>query len=65
MSEISQPILTTYDVTITAIITKTYRVEAEDVEKAAEEAHQLFSVIPDNADEYYSQQIDYVCEVNE
>lgn len=65
MSEISQPILTTYDVTITATITKTYRVEAENADKAVEEANHYFSVIPDGTDEYYDQQTDSVREVDE
>ena len=65
MSEVSQPILTTYDVTITATITKTYRVEAENADKAVEEAHHFFSVIPDGTDEYCGQQTDSVRQVDE
>lgn len=45
----------TYSVTIEAVIRKTYTVEAEDEQRAQEEANQMFTVEPDG-DEYYSQQ---------
>lgn len=46
----------TYDVTIRAIITKTYRVDAETADKAVEEVHQIFSVLNDDVDENYDQE---------
>lgn len=57
MSEISQPILTPYCVTITATVTKTYRIEAENLESAIENAHEIFNLLPDDADEHYDQQV--------
>lgn len=45
----------TFDVTIRAVVTKTYRVSAEDAIKASEEAHQIFSVLNDDTDETYEQ----------
>ena len=45
----------TYDVTITATVTKTIRVEAEDEDAAYIEAHEKFSVLPDDWDEDYTQ----------
>lgn len=62
MSEASQPILTVYDVTITATITKTYRVEAENWDKAIEQANQVFSIGDDGIDELYSKHVESVCE---
>jgi len=45
-----------YDVTITAKITKTYRVEADDEEEAIETAHQIFSVVAEEGiEENYDQ----------
>jgi hypothetical protein len=44
-----------YDVTIKAVVTKTYRVEAENEEEATETAHQLFTVINDDTPEDYEQ----------
>lgn len=44
-----------YNVTIECVIRKTYTVDAEDMQKASEEANQLFTVEPDG-DEYYSQE---------
>jgi hypothetical protein len=46
----------TYDVTITAQITKTYRVEANSVEGAHEAANEIFSVLCDDVDENYDQE---------
>ena len=47
----------TYNVTIRATITKTYRVEAENVDKATEVAHEIFSVLNDDTDENYEQDL--------
>lgn len=44
-----------YDVTITARVTKTYRVTAENEDQADEMAHEVFSILKDAADEYYEQ----------
>ena len=46
----------TYAVTIQAIITKDILVEAEDEDKAVEQAHEQFSVLNDGDDEYYEQE---------
>jgi len=46
----------TYDVTIVARIYKTIRVEAENEDKAYEEAHEQFSVLNDGTDERYEQE---------
>ena len=40
-----------YDVTIQATVTKTIRVEADDGQRATEQAHQIFTVEPDQLDE--------------
>jgi hypothetical protein len=45
----------TYDVTIRAIITKTYIMEAESSDKAAEQANELFTPELDPC-EYYEQE---------
>jgi hypothetical protein len=47
--------MTKYQVTIEAVIRKTYKVEAEDMQKAQEMANEMFTVEPDG-DEYYDQQ---------
>ena len=44
-----------YDVIITVTITKTIRVEAEDIEEAEETAHGIFSVANDGIPEKYDQ----------
>jgi hypothetical protein len=46
----------TYEVTIRATITKDVLVEAEDENKAAEQAHEEFSVLNDGSDENYKQE---------
>lgn len=43
-----------YQVTVEAVIRKTYEVEAEDEQKAQEMANEMFTVEPDG-DEYYDQ----------
>ena len=48
--------MTKYQVTIEAVIRKTYEVEAEDMQKAQEMANEMFTVEPDG-DEYYDQQV--------
>lgn len=45
-----------YDVTIKATVTKTYRVDAEDEDKAVEEAHTIFSVLNDDIPEDYEEE---------
>ncbi len=55
----------TYDVTITATVTKTIRVEAENEHNATDLAHQVFSVDAETGtDERYSEHTDNVREVN-
>ena len=46
-----------YDVTVRAIVTKTYFVEAEDEDAAVDIAHETFSVLNDGIDENYDQDI--------
>lgn len=46
-----------YDVTIQAIVTKTYRVTAESADKAVEIGHETFSVLNDDAPETYDQDL--------
>ena len=46
-----------YNVTIRATITKTYKVEAENEEQAAEYGHEMFSVLNDDTDEDYTQDV--------
>ena len=46
----------TYEVTVQAVIRKTYTVEADDMQKAQELAHEMFTVEPEG-DEYYEQDI--------
>ena len=47
-----------YDVTITATVKKTLRVNALTEEEAVEEAHQIFSVLNDGEPEKYEQDTD-------
>jgi hypothetical protein len=54
-----------YDVTITARVTKTYRVTAEGEEQAYEAAHDVFSVLPDHGREYYEQETLDIEEIEE
>ena len=44
-----------FDVTITATITKTIRVEADTEDEATEQAHQIFTVTNDGGPEKYDQ----------
>jgi hypothetical protein len=53
----------TYEVTVQAIIRKTYTVEADDMQKAQEMAHEMFTVEPED-DECYEQDIVDVCEAS-
>jgi hypothetical protein len=48
----------TYDVTIRATIYKTIRVEAENENDAYVEAHEVFSVMPDDSERYDEETID-------
>jgi hypothetical protein len=41
-----------YHVAITATITKNYTIRAPDEDKAAEVAHQIFSVLPEEPEDY-------------
>lgn len=52
-----------YDVTITARVTKTLRVEADNEQDACEFAHQEFSVVSDQLPEHYNEDTDNVTEV--
>ena len=45
-----------FKVTIKAIVTKTYQVEADNVETAYELAHEKFSVLNDDTPEHYEQE---------
>jgi hypothetical protein len=54
----------TYDVTIQAIVTKTIRVEADNLEAAYCEAHEQFSTECDGQERYEEQTLD-VKEVTE
>jgi hypothetical protein len=45
-----------YDVTVRAIVTKTYRVDAKDEDEAVEEAHCVFSVLNDEVPEDYNEE---------
>jgi hypothetical protein len=45
-----------FEVTIRATVTKTYLVDSDNIESAIEDAHDYFSVIPDNAPEKYEQE---------
>ena len=47
--------MTKYQVTVEAIIRKTYEVEAEDSQKASEMANEMF-IVETTPDEYYHQQ---------
>ena len=46
-----------YNVTIRATITKTYPVEAENEEQASEYGNEMFSVLNDDTDEDYTQDV--------
>jgi len=48
----------TYDVTIRATIYKTIRVEAENEDDAYVEAHEVFSVMPDDSERYEEETMD-------
>jgi len=53
----------TYEVIIEAVVRKTYKIKAEDDQKAQELAQEQFSVLNElGVDEYYSQNILEVCE---
>ena len=47
--------MTEFDVTIRAVVTKTYRVEANDEDEACETAHQIFNINNDDTPEDYEQ----------
>jgi len=52
-----------YDVTIKAVVTKTYRVDAKDEDEAVAEAHSIFSVLNDDVPEDYDEETLHVEEV--
>jgi len=52
-----------FDVTIKATVTKTYRVNAEDEDKAVEESHGFFSVLNDDTPEDYEEETLHVEEI--
>lgn len=54
-----------YQVTITAKISKTYTIEESTPENAVESAHEIFSVLHDDAPESYTQDTERVEEIKE
>ncbi len=52
-----------YSVRISAKIRRTYNIEAPDADKAAETAHQIFT-LEANRDEHYDQETDFSFESN-
>ena len=55
-----------YEVTIRAVITKTYIIDLEEndsYEAAVEKAHEVFSVLQDNAPERYEQELLDICKL--
>ena len=54
----------TFKITIKASVTKTYQVEADNVETAYELAHEKFSVLNDDTPEHYEQETVNILEVN-
>jgi len=54
-----------YEVTIEARVTKSYIVEADDVDEAIEIGHAHFSVLCDGTDEKYEQGLLGVCGIEE
>lgn len=53
----------TYKITIQAVIRKTYAIEAEDMNSAADAANECFNVNNEpGVDEHYSQDILEICE---
>lgn len=55
----------TYDVTIKAIVIKTYTVEAEDEDEASLIAHEDFTVESDDTPERYEQETLEILEVSQ
>jgi hypothetical protein len=53
-----------FEVTIKAVITKTYNVQADDVDTAYELAHEKFSVLSDDTPEHYEQETVDIKEIN-
>lgn len=53
----------TYEVTIRATITKTYKVQAEDDNEALNIGHEVFSVECDETPEHYEQETIEVFEI--
>lgn len=54
-----------YEVTIEARVTKSYIVEADDVDEAIEIGHAHFSVLHDGTDERYEQEMLGICGIEE
>jgi hypothetical protein len=54
-----------YEVTIKAIVTKSYIVEADDIDEAIAIGHENFSVLNDGSDERYEQELLGICALNE
>lgn len=54
----------TFEVTIRATVTKTYTVQAKDKHDAYNEAHEVFTVSPDDANEYYDEETIDIREVH-
>jgi len=53
-----------FKITIKASVTKTYLVEADNVETAYELAHEKFSVLGDDTPQHYEQETVDILEVN-
>ena len=53
-----------FEVTIKAVITKTYNVQADDRDTAYELAHEKFSVLNDDTPEHYEQETINIKEIN-
>jgi hypothetical protein len=54
----------TYAVTIRATITKMYQVTSTDMDSAIVQAHEIFSAMPDDAEEKYEQETVLAWEVD-
>ncbi len=53
-----------FEVTIKAVITKTYNVQADDQDTAYELAHEKFSALSDDTPEHYEQETINIKEIN-
>lgn len=53
-----------YEVTIEARVTKSYIVEADDIDAAIQQAHETFSVLEDGTPENYEQEMLGICGID-